>query len=129
MDGKILLYDSNDVKIGETYIRRARQLVKQQRATWTDDSQKAIKFSPGMETLDDAPQNNLEELPMYKYRSEAFQTSFKLVNDSAGPEDLDRLDSLLNERANDGWEFVCHSYMTNVFGFRSAILVAFKKPK
>ncbi|MCL2838372.1 MAG: hypothetical protein FWE04_04805 [Oscillospiraceae bacterium] len=43
---KVLLYDSNDVKIGETFIRRARQLVKQQRGEWTDESQSAVKFFP-----------------------------------------------------------------------------------
>ena len=53
MDDKVLLYNSNDVKIGETYARRARQLVKQQRALWVDDSQKAIRFAKGMENLDD----------------------------------------------------------------------------
>ena len=61
MDGKVLLYDSNDVKIGETYIRRARQLVKQQRAFWVDESQKAIKFAPGMENLDDALAVEMDE--------------------------------------------------------------------
>jgi hypothetical protein len=66
---------------------------------------------------------------MYKYRSEVLQTSLKWVNDSASPEDLERLDALLNERADDGWEFVCHSYMANVLGSRSAILVTFRKPK
>jgi len=43
---KIILYDENDVKIGETFMRRARQLVKQQRGEWTDDSQTAVKFFP-----------------------------------------------------------------------------------
>jgi len=46
MDNKVLLYDSNDVKIGETFMRRARQLVKQQRGEWTDESQSAVKFFP-----------------------------------------------------------------------------------
>ncbi|MCL2576898.1 MAG: hypothetical protein FWE27_02445 [Defluviitaleaceae bacterium] len=44
MESKILLYDSNNVKIGETFIRRAKQLVKQQRAAWIDDSQNAVRF-------------------------------------------------------------------------------------
>jgi len=44
MENKVLLYDSNDVKIGETFIRRARQLVKQQRGEWSDESQTAVKF-------------------------------------------------------------------------------------
>jgi len=55
MEDKVLLYDSNNVKIGETFVRRARQLVKQQRASWTDDSQNAIRFAPGMENPDDVP--------------------------------------------------------------------------
>ena len=53
MEGKVLLYDSNDNRIGETFVRRAKQLVKQQRASWTDDSQSAIRFAPGMERMDD----------------------------------------------------------------------------
>jgi len=52
MESKVLLYDSNDVKIGETFTRRARQLVKQQRASWVDENQDAIRFAPGMENLD-----------------------------------------------------------------------------
>ncbi|MCL2204577.1 MAG: EI24 domain-containing protein [Defluviitaleaceae bacterium] len=52
MDGKVILYDSNDVKIGETYIKRARQLVKKQRASWVDDSYKSIRFAPGAESLE-----------------------------------------------------------------------------
>jgi len=54
MEGKVLLYDPNDVKIGETYIKRARQLVKQQRALWVDDSHTSIRFVSGVETLDAA---------------------------------------------------------------------------
>jgi len=53
MEGKILLYDSNDNKIGETFVRRARQLVKQQRASWIDDNREAIRFAPGMENMDE----------------------------------------------------------------------------
>jgi len=46
MEGKVLLFDANGVEIGETYTRRARQLVKQQRAIWADDSHTAIQFMP-----------------------------------------------------------------------------------
>ena len=46
MESKVLLYDSNDVKIGETFTRRARQLVKQQRASWINENQDAIRFAP-----------------------------------------------------------------------------------
>lgn len=52
MENKVMLYNSDGVKIGETFVRRANQLVKQQRAAWVDDEQKAIKFAPGMENMD-----------------------------------------------------------------------------
>jgi|GEM_PF-3789195 len=44
MEGKVLLYDVDGKKIGETFMRRAQQLVKQQRAVWTDESQTAARF-------------------------------------------------------------------------------------
>ena len=46
MVSKVLLYDANDAKVGETFMRRARQLVNQQRAQWIDDSHSAIRFAP-----------------------------------------------------------------------------------
>ncbi|MCL2617550.1 MAG: hypothetical protein FWD98_00710 [Defluviitaleaceae bacterium] len=49
MEGKITLYDSNGTKMGETFIRRAKQLVKQQRAVWVDEKQDAVRFAPGQE--------------------------------------------------------------------------------
>ena len=53
MENKVKLYGSDDNKIGETYFRRAKQLVKQQRAVWVGDDQKAAKFLPGAdETYD-----------------------------------------------------------------------------
>ena len=55
MEGKVLLYDANDAKIGQTFLRRAKQLVKQQRAAWIGDRQEAIRFFPGMEHLDEGP--------------------------------------------------------------------------
>jgi len=54
MENKVSLYNSNDIKIGETFPRRARQLVKQQRAKWIDGSQSSIRFAPGMENMDTA---------------------------------------------------------------------------
>jgi len=65
MKDKVLLYDSNDNKIGETFTRRARQLVKQQRASWIDENQDAIRFAPGMENLDSIPIDDLgDRFPM-----------------------------------------------------------------
>ena len=49
MEGKIVLYNEYDQKVGETFVRRARQLVKQQRAEWIGDSQNAIRFVADVE--------------------------------------------------------------------------------
>jgi len=49
MEGKVLLFDATGAEIGETYARRARQLVKQQRAIWADDTHTAIQFMPDAE--------------------------------------------------------------------------------
>jgi len=61
MEGKVILYDSNDIRIGETFTRRARQLVKQQRASWIGDNQEAIRFAPGMEKLDETMDDHIHE--------------------------------------------------------------------
>jgi len=55
MERKVILYNSNDIKIGETFPRRAQQLVRRQRAAWIDDGQTAIRFYPNMENMDDIP--------------------------------------------------------------------------
>jgi len=52
VEEKIVLYDSNNNRLGQTFSRRARQLVNQQKAMWIDDSQTAIRFHPGMESTD-----------------------------------------------------------------------------
>ena len=44
MEGKITLLDATGAEIGETYTRRARQLVKQQRAIWANDTHTAVQF-------------------------------------------------------------------------------------
>ena len=49
MEDKVILFDSNGVKVGETFQRRARQLVNQQRAEWVDDNRKAVRFAPDVE--------------------------------------------------------------------------------
>ena len=46
MEAKIKLFDADGTQIGETFARRARQLVKQQRAIWMDDDHSAIRFNP-----------------------------------------------------------------------------------
>jgi len=46
MEAKIKLFDADGTQIGETFARRARQLVKQQRAVWIDDDHSAVRFNP-----------------------------------------------------------------------------------
>jgi len=43
MENKIVLYNSDNVKIGETYLRQARQLIRQQRAVWVDENESKRK--------------------------------------------------------------------------------------
>ena len=56
-------------------------------------------------------------------------TISKWVKDSASPKDVEKLDELINKRAEEGWELAEYSYMVNTFGLHSAILVTFKKKK
>ena len=46
MESKVIMYDAGGAEVGETYTRRARQLVKQQRAVWADETHTAIRFAP-----------------------------------------------------------------------------------
>ena len=61
MSNMIVMLDASDNKIGETFFRRAKQLVKQQRAAWTSDDQKAIKFVPGMENLNEEADEDISQ--------------------------------------------------------------------
>ncbi|MDR1704755.1 MAG: 2TM domain-containing protein [Clostridiales bacterium] len=51
MESKVLLFDANNTKVGETFMRRARQLVSSQRAEWTDEHHTAIRFAADAEDL------------------------------------------------------------------------------
>ena len=50
MKNKIMLFDASGVQIGETFMRRARQLVNQQRAEWINDA--AIRFIADIDLTD-----------------------------------------------------------------------------
>ena len=51
MESKVILYNAHGVKIGETFARRARQLVNRQRAQWVE-GENAVRFFPDMEHMD-----------------------------------------------------------------------------
>ena len=44
MKSKVMLFDADGTQVGETFTRRARQLVNQQRAEWIGES--SIRFAP-----------------------------------------------------------------------------------
>lgn len=44
MKNKVMLFDAGGEQVGETFMRRARQLVSQQRAEWINEG--AIRFAP-----------------------------------------------------------------------------------
>ncbi|MCL2361007.1 MAG: 2TM domain-containing protein [Defluviitaleaceae bacterium] len=75
MESKVILYDSNDVKIGETFVRRARQLVKQQRAYWINDNHDAIRFAPGMENMSDTEPDDAHE----SYEAHSSDTDHRIM--------------------------------------------------
>ncbi|MCL2841564.1 MAG: hypothetical protein FWE05_12430 [Defluviitaleaceae bacterium] len=60
MESKIMLYDAEGKKVGETFMRRARQLVKQQRATWMTDDHSAIQFVADTEDFDELTEEEIK---------------------------------------------------------------------
>ena len=97
MESKITLLDANGIEVGETYSRRARQLVKQQRAIWADDTHTAIKFMP--DAVEDW------ELPVSDYAAPPTPPSAKKAEkDSA-------LYILAEKRIRDRRRFVWHTLL------------------
>jgi|GEM_PF-1830503 len=60
----IQLFNADGVKIGETFPRRAKQLVKQQRGVWTDWTETAVRFYPGMENMDVKDEDPTDNAPV-----------------------------------------------------------------
>ena len=96
MDSKILLYDANGVEIGETYSRRARQLVKQQRAMWADDTHTAIKFMP------DAPEKWEQHLPPERP---------SISVSAPAPDKSSALYAMAEKRIRDRWRLILHTIL------------------
>jgi len=65
MENKVLLYDISGKKVGETFMRRARQLVKQQRAMWMDDGQTAVQFITDVNTKEIMDDAEISPLPVF----------------------------------------------------------------
>ncbi|MCL2364014.1 MAG: 2TM domain-containing protein [Defluviitaleaceae bacterium] len=62
MEAKVTLYNAAGERIGDTFARRARQLVKQQRAYWLDAGETEVRFHPGMEHLKDVDEDDAGRL-------------------------------------------------------------------
>ncbi len=75
MESKVIMFNSDDIKVGETYMRRARQLVSQQRAEWTDEGRSAIRFAPDGELL---PETAAEEV---KAKSSLYELAEKRIRE------------------------------------------------
>ena len=58
MKSKVMMFDASGAQIGETFMRRARQLVNQQRAEWINDG--AIRFAAD-EEMDEILADELPE--------------------------------------------------------------------
>jgi len=89
MEDKVILFDANNAKLGETFMRRARQLVNQQRAEWIDDSHRAIRFAP------DVDEWEKEVIPSAKIISE--------------PKDGDCIYELAEKRLHERKMFIMHT--------------------
>ena len=67
---------------------------------------------------------------MYEYKSEVLDTLIRYgFKDDTNDSEVSKIDDLINRRTEEGWEFVTHSFMSNLAGPRSSILITFRKPK
>ena len=92
MKNKIMLFDANGDQVGETFMRRARQLVNQQRAEWINDG--AIRFTADADVDEVEWKTDLPEEPKAEVKS-------------AGSEAL--LYYLAEKRINERNAFIWHS--------------------
>ena len=96
--GKVLLFNFDDVKIGETFFRRAAQMVRQQKAEWADDSREAIRFHKGMEKTDVSSDGTVQE-------------NTGQPDSSISPHINGFLSSEFDRRIKERKKFVIHSFM------------------
>ena len=81
MESKVTLIDATGAEIGETYSRRARQLVKQQRAMWADDTHTAIQFTPDHHEDWDLPPDTTPEPRTEKVPDELYALAERRIRD------------------------------------------------
>lgn len=64
---------------------------------------------------------------MYTYKTEIIRTGTKFWSDKADENDAAQLDSLLNQRATEGWELATYDYMATSTQIRGAFIITFRK--
>ena len=52
---------------------------------------------------------------MYTYKTERLTVGTKWFSDKADQADISLLDTVLNQRAADGWELVTYDYMAGTY--------------
>ena len=62
---------------------------------------------------------------MPKLKTEAMSSGIKILSDKASAKDAAQFTELFNEQCANGWNLLTYSYVTNLFGVRSAILATF----
>lgn len=63
----------------------------------------------------------------YIYKSEILKVSTKWFSDKANEGDLQKLDDLLNQRSEEGWELIEYDYMATSSQIRGAFLITFRR--
>ncbi len=66
---------------------------------------------------------------MYVYKSEIMKVGVKMFSDKANTRDVEELDALINQRTEEGWEFVNYNYMATSSQIKGAFIVTFRKEK
>jgi len=72
---------------------------------------------------------------MYEYKSEVLRVNqaskkgIKIVSSMVDHVDTAKLDSLINKRAEEGWELVTYCAMVDNFVARVNVIITFRKPK
>ena len=66
---------------------------------------------------------------MYTYKTEPLTVGTKWFSDKADQADISLLDTVLNQRAADGWELVTYDYMATSIQVKGAFVITFRKER
>ena len=62
---------------------------------------------------------------MPTYKTETMSTGFKLLSDKASEKDVSQFTEFFNGKCAEGWNLLSYTYVTNLFGAKSAIIATF----